>query len=88
MNQSDKTKDRLVTLLLEAAFMPGKAIGFLVSPERKKDLDERLEEIIKELQQFRFLEPKAFYGEKTLVEFGNGSKVMIVAERTGGVRDE
>lgn len=88
MNQRDKTKDRLVTSLFEAAFRPGNAIGILASPERKKDMDERLEEIMKELQQFKFLEPKVFYGEKTLVEFGNGSKVMIVAERTGGVRDE
>ena len=88
MNRSGEKKDRLVTALFEAAFMPGKAIGFLVSTERKNALDERLEEIMKELQQFKFSEPKVFYGEKTLVEFGNGSKVMIVAERTGGVRDE
>lgn len=88
MNRSDETKDRLVAALFKAAFMPGQAIGILASPERKKALDERLKEIMKELQQFKFLEPKAFYGEKTLVEFGNGSKVMIVAERTGGVRDE
>lgn len=83
-----ETKDRLGKALFEAASMPGQTIAISSIEVGETHLNERVEKIMKGFQQFKFLGPKVVFGEKTLVEFGNGSKVIIVAARTGGVRDE